>query len=249
LDGRVTQEAVAATTVAAEPVSGGTLSQSRNQWRLSGSWPGGTACIRIEGQRPHTSANQRAREREPRVLLSTRASAQRRFGRLERHEPTPCRATRPSHRWSSRPASNLEPPPQAGELLAVRGDTRLRHRRQAARRRLQRARRRSTAPVRNRTPQPHGDDHGGHDTPRRHRDQKQDDEQVQRVLPRASTVEWSAQCRPVSLGPIETLPDVTGNARFTFWITAASQSAVTPWGTAVSRVRGLRSTPEPISVH
>ena len=40
----------------------------RRPWRLPGSWPGGTASIRIEGrQRPHTSANQRAREHEPRV--------------------------------------------------------------------------------------------------------------------------------------------------------------------------------------
>jgi hypothetical protein len=53
------------------------------------------------------------------------------------------------------------------------------------------------------------------------------------VLPRASTVEWSARCRSVSLGPVERLPDVTGNARFIFWI-VASQGVIWAWIVAAS---------------
>ena len=122
------------------------------------------------------------RHRRPRRAVS----AQRLFGRLERYEPDLSGATRPSHRWSSPPASDVEPPRRAVKLRAVRVEPRPRRRRWSALRRLQRARRRSTgARVRNRIPQDQGDDDGGHDAPRRHRQQNQDNEQIQRVLPPA----------------------------------------------------------------
>jgi hypothetical protein len=180
---------VTATTVAAEPVSCGTSLPITERVAIVGflAWSDWQHPYRRSSKAAHFGQPGRSRVlAEGASVHGGQVSAQRRFGRLERHEPTPCRATRPSHRWSSRPASNVEPAPRAVELLAVRVDTRLRHRRRAAWRRLQGARRRSTGTrVRNRTPQPHGDDDGGHDAPRRHREQRQDNEQVQRVLPRA----------------------------------------------------------------
>jgi hypothetical protein len=101
----------------------------------SGPRPDGRTRLRAVS-RSGSRVRRRLAVAEGAAVNGGRVSAQRRFGRLERHEPTPCGATRSSHRWSSRPASNYELPPRAVEDVAVRVDARPRHRRRAARRLL-----------------------------------------------------------------------------------------------------------------